>query len=92
VIQQQGQPRFTNGEGAAPADAPDVCEVILSSLAARHPRQFGACWLGSRLWQEFGLDAFFTEALNDGPIEWSKVIELPAVNRLCDPRSELGVH
>jgi transposase len=98
VIQQEGEPRqyrlFTDREGAAPPDAPDVCEVILSSLAVRHPRQFGACWLGSRLWQELGLDTFFAEVLQErrGPIEWSKVLELLAVNRLCDPQSELGVH
>jgi Transposase DDE domain len=98
VIQQAGERRqyrlFTDREGAAPPDAPDVCEVILSSLAVRYPRQFGACWLGSRLWQELGLDQFFAEALQDrrGPVEWSKVIELLAVNRLCEPQSELGVH
>ena len=98
VIQQQGERRqyrlFTDRDGAAPADAPDVCEVILSSLSVRHPRQFGACWLGSRLWQELGLDQFFAEALQErrGPVEWSKVIELLALNRLCEPQSELGVH
>jgi transposase len=98
VIQQEGARRqcrlFTDREGVAPPDAPDVCEVILSSLSVRHPRQFGACWLGSRLWQELGLDQFFSEALQDrrGPVEWSKVIELLTVNRLCDPQSELGVH
>ena len=27
-----------------------------------------------------------------GPVAWSKVLELLAVNRLCDPESELGVH
>jgi Transposase DDE domain len=98
VIQQGGERcqyrLFTDRERAAPPDAPDVCEVILASLSVRHPRQFGACWLGSRLWQELGLDAFFAEALQDrrGPVAWSKVIELLAVNRLCDPQSELGVH
>ena len=53
VVEQQGQRRqyrlFTDREGAAPAEASDVCEVILSSLSVRRPRQFGACWLGSRL-------------------------------------------
>ena len=98
VIQHEGERRqyrlFTDREGAAPPGAPDVCEVILSSLSVQHPRQFGACWLGSRLWQELGLDMFFADALQDrrGPVEWSKVIELLAVNRLCDPQSELGVH
>jgi hypothetical protein len=49
VVQQEGERRqyrlFTDREGVAPADASDVCEVILSSLSVRHPRQFGACWL-----------------------------------------------
>ena len=98
VIEQQGQSRqhrlFTDREGAAPAEAPDVCEVILSSPSVRRPRQFGACWLGSRLWQELKLDEFFGTALHDrhGTVEWAKVIELLTVNRLCDPESELGVH
>jgi transposase len=98
VLQQEGGSRqyrlFTDREGAAPPDAPDVCEVVLSSLSVRHPRQFGACWLGSQLWQELKLDEFFAEALHDrrGSVEWSKVIELLAVNRLCDPQSELGIH
>lgn len=106
VVQQEGGSRqqqeggsrqyrlFTDREGAAPADAPDVCEVVLSSLSVRHPCQFGACWLGSQLWQELKLDEFFTEALQDrrGGVEWTKVIELLTVNRLCDPQSELGIH
>ena len=85
---------FTDREGAAPAEAADVCEVILSSLSVRRPRQFGSCWLGSRLWQELKLDEFFGTALQDrhGTVEWAKVIELLTVNRLCDPESELGVH
>ena len=27
-----------------PADAADACEVLLSSLSVRRPREFGACW------------------------------------------------
>jgi hypothetical protein len=56
VIEQKGETRqyrlFTDREGAAPAEAPDVCEVVFSSLSVRRPREFGACWLGSRLWQD----------------------------------------
>ena len=98
VIEQKGETRqyrlFTDREGAAPAEAPDVCEVVLSSLSVRRPREFGACWLGSRLWQELKLDQFFAKALRDrrGSVEWAKVIQLLAVNRLCEPESELGVH
>ena len=98
VIEAEGQSRqrrlFTDREGRAPADAADACEVILSSLSVRRPREFGACWLGSRLWQELGLDDFFSAVLHDrrGSVEWAKVIELLAVNRLVAPESELGVH
>jgi hypothetical protein len=48
VIQPAGERRqcrlFTDREGAAPPDAAAVCEVLLSSLSVRHPRQFGAGW------------------------------------------------
>jgi hypothetical protein len=50
VIEAEGQSRqrrlFTDREGRAPADATDACEVILSSLSVRRPREFGACWKG----------------------------------------------
>ena len=72
---------FTDRGGAAPPGAPAAPVWRL-------------LWLGSRLWQELGLDTFFAEALQDcrGSVAWSKVLELLAVNRLCDPESELGVH
>ena len=84
---------FADREGAAPA-ADDVIELRLSSLRVREPRRFGDCWAGCRLWQELGLDAFWQRRLeNDcGEVPWAKVLELLAVNRLLDPRSELFVH
>ena len=46
VIEAEGQCRqrrlFTDREGQAPADGADACEVILSSLSVRRPREFGA--------------------------------------------------
>jgi len=89
-----GQRRlFSDREGSAP-QGEDVCEVVLSSLSLQRPRAFGDCWLGCRLWEELGLDKFWERALGDrrGPVCWSKVIELLAVNRLCAPGSELSVH
>ena len=65
-----------------------MCEVILSSLSVRRPQQFGACWLGIRLWQELKLDEFFGAALQDrhGTIQWAKVIELLTVIGFVTPR------
>lgn len=86
--------RFTNREGQVPVAAEDVAEVILSSLVVRRPRRFGDCWLGCKLWEDLGLRAFWQEALGQqrGEVPWAKVVELLAVNRLCDPRSELFIH
>lgn len=85
---------FTDREGTAPAQALDAIEVRLSTLRVRQPRRFGDCWAGCRLWQELGLDVFWQEQLSGvrGAEPWEKVLELLAVNRLLDPRSELYVH
>jgi transposase len=84
---------FSDREGRAP-QADDVVEVVLASLRLRHPKQFGAPWLGCRLWDELELDQFWQAALGEEPgdIAWAKVVELLAVNRLCEPRSELSLH
>jgi hypothetical protein len=97
VIEENGQAAqkrlFTDQEGEVPEGA-DICEVRLSSLRVRKPRQFGNCWLGCRLFEELQLDRFFGEQLatRRGPEDWAKVVELLAVNRLCAPGSELSIH
>lgn len=85
---------FSDREGAAPQEADDAIELRLASLRVRQPRRFGDCWAGCKLWQELGLDRFWQERLaaQRGEVPWEKVIELLAVNRLLDPRSELYVH
>ena len=91
VIEEDGRAcqrrLFSDREGRAPQQEDDVCEVVLSSLAVCRPRYLGDCWLGVRLWEELGLDTFWFQALGDrrGTVEWSKVVELLAVNRLCAP-------
>ena len=39
-------------------DQDEVALVKLSSLLIRRPRQFGACWVGCRLFEELELDEF----------------------------------
>jgi transposase len=97
VVEENGQAAqkrlFTDRDGQVP-QAPDICEVRLSTLRVRRPRQFGNCWLAGRLFEELQLDQFFTEQLSvhRGQEDWAKVVELLAVNRLCAPGSELSIH
>jgi hypothetical protein len=81
-------------EPAAAAAPEDVAEVLLSSLVVRRPREFGACWVGCKLWEELELGEFWGQALGEqvGAVAWEKVIELLVVNRLIAPRSELSIH
>jgi transposase len=85
---------FTDQEGAAPAGDDDIVEVKLSTFAVKQPRRFGDCWVGCHAWEQLGLRAFWQEQLGEeaGEVPWAKVLELLAVNRLLDPRSELYVH
>lgn len=97
VITEKGeskQLRLFANQAPAEANDDDIAEVILSSLELRNSRDFGECWVGSSLWSELELDQFWAEALKDerGEVEWHKVVELLAVNRLIAPRSELFVH
>ena len=83
-----------NRELRAAAAPEDVAEVVLSSLVVRRARQFGACWVGCKLWEELELAEFWRQALGEevGAVPWEKVVELLAVNRLIAPRSELSIH
>jgi hypothetical protein len=77
-----------------PADALDAVSVVLSEMKLLRARCFGDCWLGCLLWRELQLDVFWQEKLSAdrGGVPWDKVIQLLAVNRLCDPGSEFAVH
>jgi transposase len=75
-------------------DDPDVVAIRLSSLEVTNCREMGSCWVGVKVWQLLDLDAFWLQRLGKlrGEVPWEKVAELLAVNRLCDPGSELSVH
>jgi transposase len=77
-----------------PADAIDAVSVVLSGMKLLRPRSFGDCWLGCLLWQELHLDRFWQDKLSAdrGEVPWELVLQLLAVNRLCDPGSEFAVH
>jgi transposase len=69
-------------------------QVRLSEFALRRPRQWGACWLGCRLWEQLQLDEFWRERLPDSREGtcWRHVLETSTIYRLVDPGSEWRLH
>jgi transposase len=69
-------------------------QVRLAEFALRRPRQWGACWVGCRLWDQLHLDEFWREHLPDSREGtcWRQVLETLTVYRLIDPGSEWRLH
>ncbi len=79
-------------EAEAPED-PDVARVLVKKVRVERTRRFGDCYLGLELWKRLGLDEFFAQHLDGdcADVAWSRVAAVLAINRLCDPGSELAV-
>ncbi len=77
-----------------PPDVLNGLQVKLSELTLEHPRAFGGCWLGCRLWDELGLGPFWRQRLPEGRAEvpWFKVLELLTVRQLVAPGSKWHLH
>lgn len=72
----------------------NALSLVLTEMRLLRPRSFGDCWLGCLLWNELGLGAFWDAKLSSdrAGVPWSKVLQVLAVNRLCDPMSEFAIH
>jgi len=95
VFNEQGessQLRLFPSEAEAPDD-PNVARVLIKKVRVERTRRFGDCYLGLELWKRLGLEEFFAQHLDgDGAdVAWSRVAAVLAINRLCDPGSELAV-
>jgi len=79
-------------EGLA-ADA-SIVRLRLSELSLRRPRQWGACWLTLKLWQELGLDEFWAGRLAPSRkgTRWDQVLFVLTAYRLIAPGSEWRLH
>jgi transposase len=69
-------------------------QVRLDQFELRRPRQWGACWVADRLWDQLQLDEFWRERLPDSREGtcWRHVLETLTVYRLIDPGSEWRLH
>jgi len=96
VFNEQGQTeqlKLFPSDIEPPADDPAVARVLLNKVRLERTRQFGSCWLGLELWKRLGLDRFFEQALDEhgADVPWSRVAAVLAINRLCEPGSELAI-
>jgi transposase len=82
-------------EERSPAiDDDRVVRIRLDQLELRRPRQWGACWLASVLYQKLGLDCFWSEQLpvSRKGTRWDHVLQTLVSYRLIDPGSEWRLH
>ena len=70
-----------------------VARVLVKKVRVERTRRFGDCYLGLELWKRLQLDDFFARHLDrdEAGVPWSRVAAVLAINRLCDPGSELAV-
>jgi len=78
----------------APQLAQKAVHVRLDQLQLKRPRQWGACWLTSELWQQLRLDEFWREKLRPSRegTDWLDVLKTLVTYRLVDPGSEWRLH
>ena len=64
----------------------DTIPIKLSKMKLSKPRAFGDCWLGCEIWDQLGLDTFWSERIDSGksPVEFSKVLKLMAVSAMLN--------
>ena len=75
------------------ADA-SIVRLKLTQLRLERPRQWGACWLVLKLWQQLGLDEFWGERLAPSRkgTRFDQVLFVLVAYRLLSPGSEWRLH
>jgi len=96
VFNEEGESRQLKlfpAEVELPEDDPHVARVLLNKVRMERSRQFGNCYLGLELWKRLELDRFYEELVDEerADVAWSRIAALLAINRLCEPSSELAV-
>jgi transposase len=85
---------FPDDRPAALASDAAVVQVKMHALRLYRPRQWGACWLALRLWEELQLDRFWAERLAPSRkgTRWDLVLFVLVAYRLLSPGSEWRLH
>jgi hypothetical protein len=71
-----------------------IVHLKLAQLRLERPRQWGACWLVLKLWQQLGLDEFWGERLvpTRKGTRFDQVLLVLVTYRLLSPGSEWRLH
>jgi hypothetical protein len=79
-------------EGVVADDS--IVRLKLGQLRLERPRQWGACWLTLKLWQNLGLDEFWRERLPPSRkgTRFDQVLFVLVAYRLLSPGSEWRLH
>lgn len=72
----------------------EIVRIRLKDLQLKRPRQWGACWLATVLYEKLELDRFWAEKLppNRKGTRWDLVLQTLITYRLLDPGSEWKLH
>ncbi|MGC2462597.1 MAG: IS1634 family transposase [Steroidobacteraceae bacterium] len=81
---------FPDDRAAGLLNDASIVRLKLSELRLCRPRQWGACWLALRLWQDLRLDQFWSQRLRRSRkgTPWEQVLFVLAACRLLAPGSE----
>ncbi len=79
---------------AAEISSHEIVRIRLNDLQLRRPRQWGACWLATELYEKLELDRFWAEKLPPSRkgTRWDLVLQTLVTYRLLDPGSEWKLH
>jgi Transposase DDE domain len=72
----------------------EIVRIRLKDLQLKRPRQWGACWLATELYEKLELDRFWAEKLPSSRkgTRWDLVLQTLITYRLLDPGSEWKLH
>jgi len=96
VFNEQGESRQLQlfpSEMAPEEDDPNIARIQLDGVRMERSRQFGNCYVGLELWKRLKLNEFFEGLVDESraDVAWSRIVALLAINRLCEPGSELAI-
>src|SRR6266849_2880459 len=72
----------------------EIVRIRLRDLELRHPRQWGACWLATCLYEKLELEQFWAQKLPPSRkgTRWDLILQTLTTYRLLDPGSEWKLH